>query len=32
MKVSAVNNISFGRRLTQQETQEFEQVQKEAKQ
>ena len=32
MKVSAVNNISFGRRLTQQETQEFEQIQKEAKQ
>lgn len=32
MKVSAVNNISFGRRLTAQETQEFEQVQKEAKQ
>lgn len=32
MKVSAVNNISFGRRLTPQETQEFEQVQKEAKQ
>lgn len=32
MKVSAVNHISFGRRLTPQETQEFEQVQKEAKQ
>ncbi|MBQ8669415.1 hypothetical protein IJ472_06520 [bacterium] len=32
MKVSAINNISFGRRLTPQETQEFEQVQKEAKQ
>ncbi len=32
MKVSAINNISFGRRLTPQETQEFQQVQQEAKQ
>ncbi len=31
MKVSAISNISFGRRMTPIETQEFEQVQKEAK-
>ncbi len=32
MKISAVNNVAFGRRLTVAETQEFQQIQQEAKQ
>ena len=31
MKISAINNVTFGRRLTPAETQEFQQVQQEAK-